>query len=402
MGDVQVLQRPWWSHPPYLALMAVFIVVCALLVLRFLNQRSRRRHLLRLRDPLRAHCWQATRFLDKPTYCNSCTQMCFSGSCCVSCGLCICTESCCAKMATSTQSCKPLATPSDHHFWVKGNLPLSSLCFKCLAPCGNLPKLVDLRCVWCQRTAHEDCVEELDLEAGTCTLGPHQASIIPPSCVSLSLDGWRGRRRLVVKEISPPTNIPQWHPLIVMANPKSGGKDGEAILSAFRKLLNPVQVFDLSELAPECGLEICRLLPQHACRILACGGDGTVGWILAAIDRANLPCRPHVAILPLGTGNDLARVLGWGKGYEAEDVEEILKDVEHSQLTMLDRWHVKVEHHRYLGLRRGGRELTMNNYLGVGCGAGVTLNFHRQRESRPSLFKSRIINKVGHTHAPTH
>lgn len=103
---------------------------------------------------------------------------------------------------------------------------------------------------------------------------------------------------------------------------------------------------------------------------------------------------PHVAILPLGTGNDLSRVLGWGKGYEDEDVEEILQDVELSQVSMLDRWHVQVQHRRYMGLRRGGKSLTMNNYLGVGCGAGVTLNFHRQRESRPRLFNSRIINKV--------
>lgn len=36
----------------------------------------------------------------------------------------------------------------------------------------------------------------------------------------------------------------------------------------------------------------------------------------------------------------------------------------------------------------------MNNYLGIGCDAGVALNFHRQRESRPELFTSRIINKV--------
>lgn len=36
----------------------------------------------------------------------------------------------------------------------------------------------------------------------------------------------------------------------------------------------------------------------------------------------------------------------------------------------------------------------MNNYLGVGCDAGVALNFHRQRESRPALFQSRFINKV--------
>ena len=101
-----------------------------------------------------------------------------------------------------------------------------------------------------------------------------------------------------------------------------------------------------------------------------------------------------MAILPLGTGNDLARVLGWGKGYEGEEIEEILTDVEHSQLSILDRWQVKVEHRRYLGLRRGERQLTMNNYLGIGCAAGVALNFHRQRESRPQLFYSRIINKV--------
>ena len=36
----------------------------------------------------------------------------------------------------------------------------------------------------------------------------------------------------------------------------------------------------------------------------------------------------------------------------------------------------------------------MNNYLGVGCDAGVALDFHRQRESRPELFQSRFINKV--------
>ena len=51
--------------------------------------------------------------------------------------------------------------------------------------------------------------------------------------------------RLVVKEIVPPA-ISEWRPLVVMANPRSGGNDGPKVLGAFRTLLNPVQVRTLT------------------------------------------------------------------------------------------------------------------------------------------------------------
>ena len=60
-------------------------------------------------------------------------------------------------------------------------------------------------------------------------------------------------------------------------------------------------------------------------QILVCGGDGTVAWILQTMESlsGDTP-KPPVGILPLGTGNDLARVLGWGGGFNNDLISELL------------------------------------------------------------------------------
>jgi diacylglycerol kinase (ATP) len=47
-------------------------------------------------------------------------------------------------------------------------------------------------------------------------------------------------------------------------------------------------------------------------RIVVAGGDGTVTWVLGAIHNLQLDPVPPVAVLPLGTGNDLSLNFGWG------------------------------------------------------------------------------------------
>lgn len=55
------------------------------------------------------------------------------------------------------------------------------------------------------------------------------------------------------------------------------------------------------------------MYPNISFYILVAGGDGTISMILNTISK--LQRRPPVAILPLGTGNDLSRTLGWGSGH---------------------------------------------------------------------------------------
>src|SRR5688572_29541114 len=79
-------------------------------------------------------------------------------------------------------------------------------------------------------------------------------------------------------------------------------------------------------------------------KILVCGGDGTVGWVLQCLDNVGQDSEcssPPCAVVPLGTGNDLARVLRWGSGYAGgEDPVNLLKDVIEAEEVRLDRWTV--------------------------------------------------------------
>ncbi|XGW27602.1 hypothetical protein V3C99_007868 [Haemonchus contortus] len=218
------------------------------------------------------------------------------------------------------------------HQWVEGNLAMSSKCVVCEKVCGSVLKLADWRCLWCACCVHSSCLPQLGRR---CSLGATSLSVIPPLAVKdVSRDG--------VAMIRPDAiggECGGGSPLLVLVNSKSGDNQGQRMIRKFKRLLNPLQVFDIISTGPDFALSFFDALDSF--RVLVCGGDGTVGWVLGAFDRLGLHNKCQLAILPLGTGNDLARVLGWGHAfYDDTQLPQLLRTFERAHTRMLDRWSV--------------------------------------------------------------
>jgi len=262
--------------------------------------------------------------------------------------------------------------------------------------------------------------------------------------------------------ISSVRNVLDTYTIVAYVNSGSGGGKGSVIYGDLVTILGKDHVFDLKDCRkdnmPEDHLFKFALDPMV--RVLACGGDGTIGWIETAIDKVwekvlgpdvtlgltsyadHLP----VAIIPLGTGNDLSRSFGWGGTYNKKMVRRsYMSEVATASLSHLDRWRCVIipestldEETRawvpqmlqeqmkgaeekelisdlFESMRaanqpedneddalseegEGGNAQAFDgifcNYFSIGFDAKIAFNFHKEREKHPDRFTSPFKNKL--------
>lgn len=229
--------------------------------------------------------------------------------------------------------------------------------------------------------------------------------------------------------------------VIVFVNSKSGGRRGPTLKARLQELISKEQVFDLSEVKPSDFLrhglgcleklasfgDHCAKETRDRIRIMAAGGDGTVGWILGSIVELRLESHkriPPVGIIPLGTGNDLARSFGWGGSFPMawrSAVKRYLDRAVSGPICRLDSWQVMLTpiagqelnlppafrpqeaptHQLGYGIEdsvstnnstsyRG----TFYNYFSIGMDAQIAYGFHHLRNEKPYLARGPVSNKI--------
>ncbi|GIL75862.1 hypothetical protein Vretimale_5572 [Volvox reticuliferus] len=153
-------------------------------------------------------------------------------------------------------------------------------------------------------------------------------------------------------------------PLLCFINARSGGHMGAYLALRLSQAVGRVQVFDIGEKdyrpdkvlsrfydnlrTLEAGGDPRAAIVRQRLRLLVCGGDGTIAWVMGVVKKLKLQPEPPIAIMPLGTGNDLSRSFRWGAAYSSSWIKDreamynTLNQIATATEDRLDCWNITI------------------------------------------------------------
>lgn len=161
-------------------------------------------------------------------------------------------------------------------------------------------------------------------------------------------------------------------------------------------------VFDIKQdKGPDRGLDARAADPSIEVRCIVAGGDGTFSWVATAVEKKNLT-HVNLIVIPLGSGNDMSRALGWGKKFPGVSrIVQYLDSIHTAKPHRLDVWRLSAVNDPskvpkdHSEDAPGARPLVCN-YLSLGADAFVELRFNQLRWRNPEKYKTRIGNLRAH------
>lgn len=192
--------------------------------------------------------------------------------------------------------------------------------------------------------------------------------------------------------------------VIAFVNAASGGNKGAVVIDILEKLIGKSNVHDIKkDGGPEKGLTEHCADPSEEVRIIVAGGDGTFSWVATSVDKKNLT-HVNLVLIPLGSGNDMSRALGWGRKYPGDArIVEYVDWLRRTSKHKLDVWRLnaledpsKVASSSSNGPTEHSARPLMCNYLSLGADAYVELAFNQLRWNNPDKYKSRLGNFAAH------
>ena len=156
---------------------------------------------------------------------------------------------------------------------------------------------------------------------------------------------------------------------VLFINTVSGSKVGHEYLSLeaeeinFRVTNTPsihVFFYDLFDVPNRMkGLQtVKRYQDEYDMRVIICGGDGSVLWVVQEVIDAGADLEKIIfGIIPIGTGNDFSRSLGWTVTTPFSDtnlggLKGIIKEWMRASIRKYDIWDLEMELHEGGDIRR--------------------------------------------------
>jgi diacylglycerol kinase family enzyme len=170
-----------------------------------------------------------------------------------------------------------------------------------------------------------------------------------------------------------------------LINPVSGGGQGKVVFDFLPEIMRSMD-FKESEWKGEFSVygsfeeQVKDALTSSEC-VIAVGGDGTAAAVFSVLLQHKELRHVKIGIIPLGTGNDLARVLNLYDALVSRGLLYIIRKLVSAESKNFDLWKVN-------------GKFAMANYFSAGVDARIAHDFNQDRAAGKIAGNSIIKNKL--------